>query len=83
MRASRKAGKWKYQGTEAEIARAHLGVYVRRGVVKVETCEVCETIECIEAHHEDHSKPLKVRWLCRAHHALVTNNKLCLLRKNG
>ena len=30
-------------------------------------CEVCRTTK-VQAHHHDYSKPLEVRWLCRAHH---------------
>jgi hypothetical protein len=30
-------------------------------------CEVCG-IEKVEAHHDDYSKPLQVRWLCKRHH---------------
>lgn len=32
-------------------------------------CEVCGTMKYLEAHHEDYSKPLEIRWLCRKHHA--------------
>lgn len=32
-------------------------------------CEVCGA-EKVDAHHDDYSKPLEVRWLCRRHHRL-------------
>lgn len=48
--------------------RAYLNVYVRRGKVPRGTsCEVCDAPDP-EAHHDDYSKPLEVRWLCRACH---------------
>jgi hypothetical protein len=31
-------------------------------------CEVCCTDVDVHAHHDDYSKPLNVRWLCRKHH---------------
>jgi hypothetical protein len=40
---------------------------VALGTLVREPCEVCSTEE-VDAHHEDYSKPLEVRWLCRAHH---------------
>lgn len=30
-------------------------------------CEVCGAARVV-AHHDDYSKPLAVRWLCRPHH---------------
>lgn len=30
-------------------------------------CEICGNTKT-DAHHDDYSKPLEVRWLCRAHH---------------
>ncbi len=39
-----------------------------RGNLKPRPCEVCGATRDIDAHHDDYSKPLDVRWLCRAHH---------------
>jgi ribosomal protein S27AE len=30
-------------------------------------CEVCGAGK-VDAHHDDYSKPLEIRWLCRSHH---------------
>ena len=37
------------------------------GIIKKQPCEVCGLLD-VEAHHDDYSKPLEVRWLCRKHH---------------
>jgi ribosomal protein S27AE len=42
-------------------------------------CEKCGAVK-VDAHHDDYSKPLQVRWLCRAchraHHAAVARELL-------
>jgi hypothetical protein len=40
---------------------------LRAGRLKRLPCEVCGSPKS-EAHHDDYSKPLCVRWLCRPHH---------------
>jgi len=40
---------------------------IRDGKLVRKPCEVCG-MEPAEAHHDDYSKPLDVRWLCRVHH---------------
>lgn len=39
----------------------------KRGKIIPKPCEICGALK-VEAHHEDYSKPLEVRWLCRKHH---------------
>ena len=50
---------------------AHVAVYdaVRFGKLKRQACEVCGATKSVCAHHDDYSKPLDVRWLCRQCHA--------------
>jgi hypothetical protein len=42
-------------------------IEVRAGRLKKQPCHVCGAQKA-EAHHDDYSKPLDVRWLCRKHH---------------
>ena len=37
------------------------------GKLTRQPCEKCG-IKKVEAHHDDYTKPLKVRWLCNKHH---------------
>lgn len=40
---------------------------IANGTLVKQPCEVCGALK-VEAHHDDYSKPLDVRWLCRIHH---------------
>lgn len=51
-------------------ARFKLQYAVRKGVITKMPCEICGKKK-VEAHHEDYSKPLEVRWLCRIHHLKI------------
>jgi len=48
---------------------AHIAVQraLGQGKLSKQPCEVCGEPK-VDAHHDDYSKPLKVRWLCRTHH---------------
>jgi integrase len=37
-------------------------------LTKPENCEICGLKETLDAHHDDYSKPLEVKWLCRSCH---------------
>lgn len=51
------------------VLQAHHAVQqeIRIGRLTRQPCEVCGA-ERVDAHHDDYSKPLDVRWLCRGHH---------------
>lgn len=48
-------------------ARLATGNAIRDGRLIPQPCEVCGQAK-VDAHHDDYSKPLDVRWLCRKHH---------------
>lgn len=47
--------------------RSLAGVYLRKGKIKKEKCNVCNSVNS-EMHHPDYSRPLEIVWLCRIHH---------------
>ena len=47
--------------------RSYLNTYLKRGKIKKQPCQVCGELK-VEAHHDDYSKPLEIKWLCREHH---------------
>lgn len=54
--------------------RSYLNVYLRRGKIIKQPCEVCNSLD-VEAHHNDYSKPLEIKWLCRKHHIELHNTQ--------
>lgn len=59
-----------YPVPRAEKRAQHIVEYeIRTGRLIPQPCEVCG--EKAEAHHDDYSKPLDVRWLCRIHHCAL------------
>ena len=61
--------KRRYRQANPEKHAAHLAMRnaIRRGQLIKSRCEVCG-IERVEGHHDDYSRPLDVRWLCKRHH---------------
>lgn len=49
------------------FARAQVKNAIKSGTLLRQPCEVCDKQKA-DAHHDDYSKPLSVRWLCRTHH---------------
>lgn len=52
---------------EKNRARDLLNKATSRGKIKRQPCEVCGETN-VDGHHDDYSKPLEVRWLCKQHH---------------
>jgi hypothetical protein len=52
---------------EHHKARWQVSRAIKSGRLIRQPCEVCGDIR-VDAHHDDYSKPLNVRWLCRTHH---------------
>jgi len=65
LRTSKARYRAKYR--EKHLAHKALQTAVARGKIKRGICEICGE-EDAHAHHYDYSKPLKVQWLCKAHH---------------
>jgi hypothetical protein len=59
----------RYIEKHPEKHTAHLAMTaaIRRGELVRKPCEVCGDPKT-DGHHDDYSKPLEVRWLCRVHH---------------
>src|ERR1035437_10181602 len=55
-------------------ARKQVMLAIKKGILKRQPCEVCGDPKS-EAHDPDHSKPLKVVWLCRSHHGEIEKSE--------
>lgn len=64
--------KKKYIKNNPEKRHAHMVVSnaIRDGKIIKLPCEECGRKDS-EAHHEDYSKPLMIKWLCRKHHGEI------------
>lgn len=69
---ARRAAQMRQAASRPEIAerrkaRRMTRSAIERGLLQRNPCEVCGHPHS-EAHHDDYSRPLDVRWLCRPHH---------------
>jgi hypothetical protein len=68
----RKAARRRREGTPEQRlkikARAEVRKALARGDLVRQACEWEGCEEIGHAHHDDYTKPLEVRWICRTHH---------------
>jgi uncharacterized protein YdaU (DUF1376 family) len=64
-----------------EAARGAARRALARGDLVKQPCELCGA-PTVEMHHDDYSKPLEVRWLCRPHHNDF-HNRIVPMRHRG
>lgn len=66
--AKRRASRgWSRRNRLKRLAYAKVYQAIRDERLTPQPCEVCGVVPA-EAHHDDYSKPLDVRWLCKKHH---------------
>lgn len=62
--------KWRKANPEKANAHTLIVWATKTGLIKRnEKCEECEKVCKTEGHHEDYSKPLEVKWLCKLCHS--------------
>lgn len=59
--------RWAEANREKLKSQAAVRVALRQKKLTRGKCEICGSLR-VDAHHDDYSKPLEVRWLCRRHH---------------
>jgi hypothetical protein len=59
--------KWNRSNLHKLQAHRAVAAAIRRGDLKRGKCEQCGSLRC-DAHHDDYTRPLVVRWLCRRCH---------------
>lgn len=67
---------------DPKVARSQAQYAMQTGRLQRQPCEVCG-FATVEAHHDDYSRPLDVRWLCRRHHSHAHRDLLLATRARG
>ena len=65
-----KIASYREQNSIKRYAQKIVEYAVKRGDIKKKTCEICGGKET-EAHHDDYSKPLNIKWVCRKCHRRI------------
>jgi hypothetical protein len=60
--------EWCKRNSLKKLAHSKVAAAIKKNKLCPQHCEKCGDKNS-EAHHDDYSKPLDVRWLCKTHHA--------------
>ncbi len=71
LKAVSKQRRHQLRYPEKDKARRAVTRAIKSGRLVRLPCEECGSEDRVEAHHDDYSKPMKVRFLCRGHHREV------------
>lgn len=77
LKTDTRQANWRRANPQRYLAHIAVQRALSRGELAKGPCEVCGISEAdgalIDAHHDDYSKPLEVRFLCRQHHIRLHN----------
>lgn len=59
---------WQEKNVLKRAAHVITGNAIREGKLIKKPCEACGKKK-VDAHHDDYTKPLEVKWLCKKHHS--------------
>lgn len=59
--------RYRERNPQKHLAHRMTQAAIKNGTIIPMPCEVCGELK-VEAHHDDYTKPLAVRWLCKKHH---------------
>lgn len=51
-----------------KLAYRYYNAALHEGTLIRQPCEKCGVTKGVDGHHDDYSKPLQIRWLCKTHH---------------
>ena len=63
---NKKRASWRKGKTNNATGKVQVALL--NGSIQKQPCEICGC-DIVEAHHDNYNEPLKIRWLCREHHA--------------
>ena len=63
---------WRKKHPEVAIANCKVNEAIKKGLlIRPSQCSECYEKRKLIAHHDDYSKPLSVRWVCRICHSKI------------